>query len=211
MIVAILAAIGLYIGILDGGLSLWDRFFGSPTSPPPPPEPAETNRAESAAPTTEPRQHLAYGPPKILNWGLRFPGDGCGNGVLADGQTINWDDVVGDPDPGADDIGYQQQTTCSDYTRIFALDGSKGGLVTADQAHDPLTCRSAALAGALPNYIEPRTRKEARLVEGAALCVLTDRGRVVRARIDRVVDDTENFVKDVVLELSGEAIIWEPK
>ena len=188
---------------------------GSPgTQGPSEPDRSETSGGQSGGGTGS---TLAYGKPETRKWALHFSHNECGNGGRDPLDTINWDDVVADADPGEDDLGYGQISICSRYTALVAdphakADMVKGGLVEEGEATDPLECRSAAVAGALPTDISPARLKQTGIVKGAALCLITDRERIVRARIDSVIinPDTPGG-GEFVTELRGEATIWTRK
>lgn len=86
----------------------------------------------------------------------------------------------------------------------------RGGLVAQGEATEAIACRSAAVAGALPSYLTPATRESLGVVEGAAFCIVTDRGRVVRAQIDTITEGVDG-VPEVILTLGGTAMVWSPQ
>lgn len=153
---------------------------------------------------------LSYGAPEVFPWRLQYLGDECGSSTATYTDSINWDDVVGDPDPGEPDVAYRVRDYCSEDTTVYSPEDARGGLVEPGEATEAIACRSAAVAGALPSYLSPSTRERLGVVEGAAFCIVTDRGRVVRAQIDTITEG-EDGPREVILTLEGEATVWSPQ
>ncbi|GAA4613804.1 hypothetical protein [Saccharopolyspora hordei] len=200
----ILAAAAAIVGFLADGLDVLDRFTGgadqttSPAAPSPEPTPSE-DPALIAQPSasTAPPARLEFGEPERVPWSVSDTS--CGQS-----HEIDWDAPGTSPaaDPGETDFSYGT-SDCSPPS----FHATHGGLVPPGTALDALACRSAAMAGALPIWVENGDVEELGLVPGAAICIVTDRDRVVRAQIDEVI------ALDTIGSPSfrGTATVWVPK
>ncbi|WP_277676156.1 hypothetical protein [Saccharopolyspora rectivirgula] len=198
-------AVGV-VGFLADGFSVLDRITGSadqkasPAAPSPeltaPPSEDPAMVAQPSA-STAPAAQLQFGEPEEVLWNVS-------DTACFQTHKINWDALGSSPaaDPGEADFSYGT-SDCSPPS----FHATHGGLVPPGTATDVMTCRSAAMAGALPIWVNNRDLEELGLVPGAAICIVTDQGRVVRAEIDEVIT-LSNIGSP---SFRGTAKIWIPK
>ncbi|MDA3646651.1 hypothetical protein LZ318_25945 [Saccharopolyspora indica] len=194
--VAVAVGFAGFIGFLADSLSVLDWFTGSTdaatTSPAAPPTEEPGMSAQPSASAT-PVAQFRFGEPEEVAWSVTDTA--CGNV-----NEINWDDLGSSPaaDPGEADFSYGR-SDCSNAS----FHATHGGLVPPGTALDAMSCRSAAMAGTLPIWVDSDEVNELGLVPGAAICIVTDQKRVVRAEIENVTPDSPRSPS-----LRGRAKIW---
>ncbi|KUP95994.1 hypothetical protein [Thermobifida cellulosilytica] len=172
--------------------------------------PAACASEESSGLPPAPAQ--SYFPPEQVPWGF----DGLKEvGVICEesAEGIDFDNTGSRPlpEPGEADLAYANQNCMYDGL-LHGTGGSYVSFVEARESITPAECHAEALRGeAEASYFfgEERTAEEWGIVEGAALCVVTDRNRVVYARIDEVVT---GVVEDTTAPpIRGSALLWVPR
>ncbi|MEV0703115.1 hypothetical protein AB0I53_35075 [Saccharopolyspora sp. NPDC050389] len=159
-------------------------------------------------PSGPPEPAASYSALETFPWAFNRAGSSC-NGQSF---TIDFDNVGRAPVgvPGAPDFGYSGE----DCLVVGWPLGSSGpdsfaAMVGPGEALAPRECHLAAVREATgPDFYPPRDPEAADLgiVEGAAVCVLTDQRRVVRARIDAIIGEDGTATPAV----RGEATMWLP-
>ncbi|MGW1679516.1 hypothetical protein [Saccharopolyspora sp. NPDC002376] len=198
VLVTAFTAAAAIVGFAADGLDVLDRITGnaepSTTAPPPPFDPGMSAQPSASA---TPAAQLQFGEPEEVAWNVTETACGSTN-------EINWDDLGSSPaaDPGETDFSYGRGD-CS----AASFYATHGGLVPPNTALDVMACRSAAMAGALPIWVDVDDVDELGLVPGAAFCIVTDQKRVVRAEIGEVI--TASNIRSP--SLRGKAKIWIPE
>lgn len=171
---------------------------------------ASCSSEETAALPPEPAE--SYFPPEQIPWGF----DGLKEvGVICEesAEGIDFDNTGSRPlpEPGEADLAYANQN-CMYDGGLHGTGGSYVSFVEARESITPAECHAEALRGeAEASYFfgEDRTAEEWGIVEGAALCVVTDRNRVGYARIDEVVT---GVVEDTTAPpIRGSTLLWVPR
>ncbi|MDA3646650.1 hypothetical protein LZ318_25940 [Saccharopolyspora indica] len=156
-------------------------------------EPEDTTPPQLRAPAA------AYFPPEVVPWGV--------NSLSCEMHEIDWDDTGTRPEsaPGEPDLAYSGEHCFEDWFSDYQ--GSAMSIVRAGAFLTPAECHRAATVPGVPDVLREETGADILdvLQPGTAVCVVTDRGRVVRARIDDVdpPDHQPTF--------RGEATVWTPK
>jgi len=210
----IVAILGLIVGTL-GTIGTWLAL--SPPSPKDPEPPSRERPPSNLAPSKatpsaigvrDKNPKLAYKEPVTVPWTLQYHDDGCGGLVRVHPSEIDFDAAIDDSEPQVSDLAYVVHSVCSKNTRLYTSEEGHGGIVLKGQATDPISCRTAAITGALPSYLRPDTRKALRVLPGNAFCLVTDQGRIVRAEIEDLTLG-EDGIHGVITTMSGTALIWE--
>ncbi|MGW1679517.1 hypothetical protein [Saccharopolyspora sp. NPDC002376] len=156
-------------------------------------EPEDTTPPQLRAPAA------AYFPPEVVLWGV--------NSLNCEKHEIDWDDTGTHPEsaPGKPDLAFSGEHCLADWFSKYQ--GSAMSIVQPSAFLTPTECHRAATNPEIPGVLHEEIGADIldTLQPGTALCVVTDLGRVVRARIDDVdpPDHQPTF--------RGEATVWTPK
>lgn len=157
------------------------------------PEPEDTTPAQLRAPAA------AYYTPEIVPWGV--------NALHCEPHEIDWDNTGAHPQtaPGLPDLAYYGDHCIEDWFSGRA--GSAVAVVEPGAFLTPAECHRAATHPEIPGVLHDEIGVDIEdvLRPGTAVCVVTDQGRVVRARIDDI--DPPTYAPT----FRGEATVWTPK
>lgn len=158
-----------------------------------------SGRPEDSTPVQLRAPAAAYHPPELVPWGV--------NAISCAAHEIDWDNTGRHPRtaPGLPDIAYHGNRCASGW--FSSSEGSAVAIVEPGAFLTPTECHHAATHPETPGVLHEEVGAD--LVEvlkpGTALCVVTDLGRVVRARVDDV------DPPDHAPTFRGEATVWTPR
>jgi hypothetical protein len=224
----VVAATAVAVAVAGLWAVLTDLGFSSASSPPASPPAIEKTRAEPAlqpgpaigqtpaapivAPATSsptstaiPGDEAGYRRQENVSWGLQ-PHTSCS----LDGSWYSYDldaiGLTGEEGDGEFDVEYDCEWNMGS---IKPLEGAVG-ILEKGEVHTLSVCRNAAMANPHPvNFnASAKSQREAGIVIGGALCVITSQGRVLLLRIDKIIAGRGEMPAPTI---GGRAIIWDPQ